>query len=456
METIIKINDFVNGIVWGVPIMLLILGTGVYYTVRLGFIQFRHPVWLVKQTIVKAFQKKDEGPTAPGELTSFQAAMTSVSAIVGSGNIAGAATAIVMGGPGALIWMILAAFVGMATKFAEIALGIKYRKVHEDGTVSGGAMYYLSEGLHQKWLGILFSILVIPFAFVISGVVDTNTIALTLNERYSVPTLVTGIVLAVVVGIIVFGGIGRIGHVCEVVAPFMGGAYILAGLLIIIVHITEVPHAIAEILIAAFNPRAATGGIVGSIFVCMRYGIARGIYSNEAGLGTAAMVHCGAKVNDPIEQAVWGPVEVFLDTVFICSVTGIAIVLSGLWNSGLDGAVLTMRAFDQLLPGGIGGFICLASVVLFGFSCLISYYTYAERAGEYIFGQKIKPIIKALWVVIILIGSQSTLGFAWDLVDTFNGLMIIPNLIGIILLSNEAVKMKNDYFKRNNVEKIKK
>ena len=356
----------------------------------------------------------------------------------------------------ALIWMILAAFVGMATKFAEIALGIKYRKVHEDGTVSGGAMYYLSEGLHQKWLGILFSILVIPFAFVISGVVDTNTIALTLNERYSVPTLVTGIVLAVVVGIIVFGGIGRIGHVCEVVAPFMGGAYILAGLLIIIVHITEVPHAIAEILIAAFNPRAATGGIVGSIFVCMRYGIARGIYSNEAGLGTAAMVHCGAKVNDPIEQAVWGPVEVFLDTVFICSVTGIAIVLSGLWNSGLDGAVLTMRAFDQLLPGGIGGFICLASVVLFGFSCLISYYTYAERAGEYIFGQKIKPIIKALWVVIILIGSQSTLGFAWDLADTFNGLMIIPNLIGIILLSNEAVKMKNDYFKRNNVEKIKK
>ena len=186
VETIVKINEVVNGIVWGVPIMLLILGTGIYYTIRFGFIQFRHPVWLVKQTIVKAFQKKDEGPTVPGELTSFQAAMTSVSAIVGSGNIAGAATAIVMGGPGALIWMILAAFVGMATKFAEIALGVKYRKVHEDGTVSGGAMYYLSEGLHQKWLGMLFSILVIPFAFVISGIVDTNTIALTLNERYSV------------------------------------------------------------------------------------------------------------------------------------------------------------------------------------------------------------------------------------------------------------------------------
>ena len=256
METLIKINDFVNGIVWGVPIMLLILGTGVYYTVRFGFMQFRHPAWLVKQTIIKAFKKKDEGPTAQGELTSFQAAMTSVSAIVGSGNIAGAATAIVMGGPGALVWMILAAFVGMATKFAEIALGIKYRKIHKDGTVSGGAMYYLADGLHQKWLGILFSILVIPFAFVISGVVDTNTIALTLNERYSIPTVVTGVILAVLVGIIVFGGIGRIGHVCEVVAPFMGGAYILAGLLIMIVHITQVPGAIVEIITAAFNPKA--------------------------------------------------------------------------------------------------------------------------------------------------------------------------------------------------------
>lgn len=446
MDAVIAINDFINGIVWGVPVLLLILGTGVFFTIRLGFIQFRHPVWLVKQTIVKAFSKKDTKPAAPGELTSFQAAMTSVSAIVGSGNIAGAATAIVCGGPGALVWMIFAAFVGMATKFAEIALGIKYRKIHEDGSVSGGAMYYLADVLKQKWLGMLFSILVIPFAFVISGVVDTNTIALTLNERYAIPTYVTGVVLAVLVGIIVFGGISRIGHVCEVVAPFMGGAYILSGLVIIILHITEVPDALATILTAAFTPKAITGGAVGSIFVCMRYGIARGIYSNEAGLGTAAMVHCGAKVEHPIEQAVWGPVEVFLDTVFICSVTGLAIVISGLWNSGYDGAVLTMRAFDALLPGGIGGFICLGAVVLFGFSCLISYYTYAERAGEYLFGAKCKPIIKVLWIIMIMVGSQSTLGFAWDLADTFNGLMIVPNLVGIILLSNEVVKLEKDYF----------
>ena len=447
MDIFLKINEFVNSIVWGVPGMLLILGTGIFYTIRLGYIQFRHPVWLLKQTIVKAFQKKDDGPTPPGELTSFQAAMTSVSAIVGSGNIAGVATAIVMGGPGALVWMILTAFIGMATKFAEISLGIKYRKVHADGTVSGGTMYYLAEGLHQKWLGVLFSILIIPCAFIISGVVDSNTIALAIHERYSVPPVVTGIVLACLVGLIVFGGTRRVGYVCEIIAPVMGGAYILVGLLITVVHIKQVPGAIAEIVNAAFHPKAATGGLVGSIFVCMRYGVARGIFSNEAGLGTAAMAHCGAKVNHPIEQAAWGPVEVFLDTVFVCSVTGIAVVLSGLWDSGLDGAVLTMRAFDVLLPGGIGGFICLASVFLFGFSCLISYYTYAERASAYIFGKNVKPVIKTLWIAAILVGSQSTLGMVWDLADTVNGLMMIPNLAGIILLSNEVVKMKNEYFK---------
>lgn len=445
MDTIVAINDFVNGIVWGVPILILILGTGIYYTIRLGFLQFRHPAYIFRETVVKAFKKKDDG-TVVGELTSFQAAMVSVSAIVGSGNIAGVATAIVLGGPGAIVWMVLAAFVGMATKFAEIALGVRYRAVHQDGTVSGGAMYYLADGLGQKWLGVLFSILVIPFAFVISGVVDTNTIALTLNERYSVPTLATGIFLAVLTGIIVFGGIKRIGYACSLVAPFMGGAYIIAGLSIIFTHLPQIPGAFVQILEGAFNPAAVTGGTIGSILTCMRYGIARGIYSNEAGLGTAAMVHCGAKVDNPIDQALWGPVEVCLDTVFICTVTSLAIVVSGLWIGGqYDGAVLTMRAFDKLLPGGIGGFICLGAVLLFGFSCLISYYTYAERAAEYLFGAKSKQVVKLFWVVTILIGSQSTLGFAWDLADTFNGLMIIPNLVGIILLSGQVVDMERHY-----------
>lgn len=450
---IVAANDFVNGIVWGVPLLVLIFATGIYFTVRLGFFQFRHPAFLVKETIVKAFRKKDSDSTAPGELTSFQAAMTSVAAIVGSGNIAGVATALVMGGPGALVWMLLAALIGMATKFAEVTLGLRYRQVHPDGSVSGGAMYYLSLGLKQKWLGILFSVLVIPYAFVISAVVDTNSIALALQERWQVPTLATGIVLALLTAAVVFGGLKRIGHVSAVLAPFMGGLYILGGIAVILLNITQVPQAIVTIFRCAFTPAAATGGVVGSIFVCMRYGIARGIYSNEAGLGTAAMVHSGAKVDHPVEQGVWGAVEVFLDTVLVCSVTALTIVLSGLWNSGLDGAALTMRAFDKMLPGNVGGLICLASIILFGFSCLISFYTYAERAAEYIFGGSSKLVIKLLWIAMIVIGSQTTLGFAWDLADTINGLMIIPNLIGLLFLSNEVVKLKKDYFRRAGVER---
>lgn len=446
METIIKINDFVNGIVWGVPLLVLIFAVGVYYTIRLGGIQFTHPRFLIRETVVKAFRKTDNNTHAEGELTSFQAAMTSVAAIVGSGNIAGVATAIVVGGPGALFWIIIAALVGMASKFAEIALGIKYREKDAEGVMIGGAMYYLSKGLKQKWLGILFSVLVIPFAFVISGVVDTNTIALTLYDYFSVPTLVTGIVLAAVTGVIVFGGVKRIGYVCAVVAPFMGGAYVLAGLLIIILNIQLLPGAIVEVIRGAFTPTSLAGGAVGSVFVCIKSGVARGAYSNEAGLGTAAMIHAGAKVNHPIEQAVWGPVEVFLDTIVVCTISALAIVMSGLWTSGLDGATLTVAAFEKLLPGRIGAYICIGSVILFGFSCLISYYTYAERAVEFIFGSGSKIIVKILWVLIILVGSQTTLGFAWDLADTCNGLMIIPNLIGLLLLSGEVVKLKKEYF----------
>ena len=441
-----KINDWINNIVWGVPVLLLILGTGLFYTIRLGFLQFRHPILLLQESVVKAFRKKDSGQPKPGEMTSFQAAMTSVGAIVGSGNIAGIATAIVIGGPGALVWTILAAFVGMATKFAEITLGIRYREIHEDGSVSGGAMYYLARGLKQKWLGILFSVLVIPYAFVISAVVDTNTIALSLNDQFGIPTFATGIVLALLAAIVIFGGIKRIGKASAVIAPFMGGLYVLAGIAVIVLHLPQVPAALYEIVAGAFHPSAITGGAVGSIFICMRYGIARGIYSNEAGLGTAAMVHCGAQVDHPVEQAVWGPVEVFLDTVLVCTVTALTIVLSGLWNSGLDGAVLTARAFEAMLPGKIGSWICIASVVLFGFTCLISFYAYAERASEYIFGPKSKFVVKLLWIAAIFVGSQTTLGVAWDLADTINGLMIIPNLVGLLLLSGEVVKLKKEYF----------
>lgn len=447
MEILIEVNDVINGIVWGVPLLVLIFATGVYFTVRLNFFQFRHPILLFKNTVVKAFRKKDNKSHAPGEITSFQAAMTSVAAIVGSGNIAGVATALVAGGPGALLWMIVAAMFGMASKFAEITLGIQYREIHSDGTVSGGAMYYLEKGLKQKWLGILFAILVIPFAFVISGVVDTNTIVATLYDHFHVPTLVTGVILAILVGIVVFGGGKRIGSVCSVVAPFMGAAYVLAGLTLILVNITSVPAAIAEVVKCAFTPTALAGGAVGSVFMCIKNGVARGMYSNEAGLGTAAMVHCGAKVDHPAEQGIWGPVEVFLDTILVCTITALAIVLSGLWKTGeFDGASLTVAAFQKMLPGNVGFWISIGAVVLFGFSCLISYYVYAEQAATFIFGERSRRIIRFAWVLTVFIGSQSTLGVVWDLADTFNGLMIIPNLIGILLLSNEVVRLKKSYF----------
>ena len=446
MELLMQINSWVNNIVWGVPVLLLILGTGIFYTIRLGFFQFRNPVFLFKETVLKAFKKKDPEDRKPGEMTSFQAAMTSVGAIVGSGNIAGVATAIVLGGPGALVWMVLAALFGMATKFAEVTLGVKYREINKDGSIGGGAMYYLAKGLKAKWLGILFSILVIPYAIVISAVVDTNTISLAVHDWFQVPTWVTGAVLAVAAAIIIFGGITRVGKASEIIAPFMGGMYILAGIAVIFLNLPQLPEALVQIIQGAFNPQAITGGAVGSIFVVMRYGIARGIYSNEAGLGTAAMVHCGAKVDHPVEQGVWGAVEVFLDTVLVCTVTALTIVLSGLWNTGLDGAVLTMRAFEAMLPGTIGAWICLLSIILFGFTCLISFYTYAERASVYIFGEKSKFIVKVIWVIMIFVGSQTTLGFAWDLADTINGLMIIPNLIGLLLLSGQVAKLKKEYF----------
>ena len=276
----------------------------------------------------------------------------------------------------------------------------------------------------------------------------TNANGITRIEN-RIPTIVTGIVLAVITGVIVLGGAKRVGYVCAVVAPFMGGAYLIAGLFIIILHIGQVPAALGTIIKAAFNPAAATGGVIGSILVTMKMGVARGMYSNEAGLGTAAMVHSPAQVSEPSEQGVWGPMEVFLDTIVVCTITALAIVMSGLWTSGLEGATLTVNAFRAMLPGDIGYWIAIGSVILFGFSCLISYFDYATQAAEYLFGEKSKLVIKILWVVAIVVGSQTTLGFVWDLADTFNGLMIIPNLIGLLLLSNEVVKEKKQYFQEN-------
>jgi AGCS family alanine or glycine:cation symporter len=449
MELFESINGAVNDFVWGVPAIVLIMGVGLYLTIRLKGVQFRDWGFLIKETYGKTFSKakEEDAEKKEGEITSFQAAMASVSAVVGSGNVAGVATAIVAGGPGALFWMIVAAIVGMATKFAEIALGIKYREKAEDGTMVSGPMYYVSKGLHLPWLGTIVSILFLFFSIVISAVVDTNSIALAFNEAFGIPPIVMGIILAVITGIIIFGGIKRIGEVCGLLAPFMAGAYLLFGLIIIITHIGQLPGAIALIVKAAFDPQAALGGAAGiTITTAMGKGMARGIFSNEAGVGSAAVTHGAATVSCPGEQAVWGPLEVFVDTIVVCTISGLAIVLSGLWDTGLDGAALTMAAFRTLLPGNWGQYIVLGALLLFGFSCLITYYNYMEKGWISLFGIKGKVIVKYLWLIFIVIGSYSTLGFVWDLADTCNGLIIIPNLIALAILAKQVVECKDEFW----------
>lgn len=450
MDTIVAINDAINGFVWGAPCIILIVGVGLFLTIRLKGIQFRNWGFMFSQTYKKAFSKAGKNSSAgDGECTSYQAAMASVSAVVGSGNIAGIATAIVVGGPGALFWMLVAAAVGMATKYAEIGLGVKYRKKMDDGSYAGGPMYYLAEGLHAPWLGKIVAVLFLFFSIVISAVVDTNTMSGALNESFGLNPLIAGVIFAVLTGIVIFGGMSRIGEVCGALSPFMAGAYLLCGLLVIVLHIGQVPAALALIVQSAFNPSAAFGGAAGvSVLTVMRYGMARGIFSNEAGIGSAAVTHASAAVKEPAEQAIWGPFEVFVDTGIVCTISGLTIVLSGLWDTGLDGVALTMNAFRTLLPGNWGQYVVLGASILFGFSCLITYYNYVEKASMALFGPKCKLAVKFVWVVFIIIGSYSTLGFVWDLADTCNGLIIIPNLIGLVFLSKEVVKMKDDFYDR--------
>lgn len=444
MSFITKANEFLNGIVWGPYMIGLLLFTGIVLTIRLHFIQVFNFSYILRNTIGKMFRKPTSGE---GDISSGQAGLTAIAAVVGTGNIAGVATAIAMGGPGAVFWMWVSAFFGMATKFSEIALGIKYREKRADNTYSGGAMYYLDKGMHNKFMAYFFSVMVLITYFIMGAIVDTNSMVLSLEEQWGFQPLISGIVLSFLAGIVILGGIKRMGKVCEILAPFMGGLYILAGIFILLLNIRQLPAALFLIIKSAFTPVAAAGGFVGStIATTVKMGFARGMFSNEAGMGSSPIIHSSATVNHPVEQGIWGVAEVFVDTFLICSITGITIVMSGEWLTGVSGPALTMRAFNALLPGNIGSYIVMGSAVLFGYSCLISANFYCERAGEYLFGSKVILPIRILWVIFIVIGSVGGLEFVWDLADTANGLMAIPNLIGLLVLSKTAVNLKNDFF----------
>ena len=437
-----QVNDVINNLIWGVPGLILILFTGLFLTVKLKFFQFFYLGFFIRNTV---FENFNFDKSSLGELKSFKAAMVSVSAMVGSGNIAGVATAVVLGGPGALFWMIIAALIGMATKFTEICLSMKYRLIEYGEYKNGGPMYYFERRLGYKWLGVLYAVFTLFYAFVITAIVDSNTISLSFYDFFGIETWITGVVLALFTAAVILGGVKQIGNVCNALAPFMAFAYLFSGFFIIILNIELLPDALILIVKSAFNPAAYTGGTVGTIMVAMRYGISRGIFSNDAGLGVAGIIHASAKNNNPVRQAIWGPVEVLIDTILICGMSGIIIVLSGLWNKGLDGGSLAVSAFESLLPG-FGQYICIFALFFFGFSCIISFYVYVEKAGKYLFKDRGVLFLKILWILMVFIGSQSTLGFVWNLADTVNGLMMIPNLITLAYLSNEVVELKNAYF----------
>ena len=452
MDKIYSINDKLNEIVWGPYMIFLLVGVGIFLTIRLKGIQFGKFGYIIKNTIGKAF-KNSEGE---GSISSAKAGLTSIAAVVGTGNIAGVATAVAIGGPGAVFWMWVSAIFGMATKFSEITLGIYFREKKDDGTYSGGAMYYIEKGLHSKILASFFAVMVIIAYFVVGAIVDTNSICISVHAQFGIPTIATGIAFSILTAIVILGGITRIGDVCQWLTPFMCGIYVIAGLAVIVLNIREVPSAIGEIFKGAFTPAGATGGFAGTTFMIMvTKGMARGLFSNEAGLGSSTIIHSSAIVKHPVEQGIWGATEVFVDTLVVASITGLSIVISGAWKTGLDGAALTMKAFEMALPGKIGSYIVMLSAILFGYSCLISANYYCEKAAEYLFGKHSAIPIRIVWCIFIVIGSIGGLKFVWDLADTCNGLMAIPNLIALLILSPIVVKLTKEYFQQVNNKKDK-
>ncbi len=447
MEAIMKINSFINGIVWGPPMLVLIVGAGLFLSSKTGFFSLRKLGYILKNTLLKMFSKESKGE---GEVTAFQAVATALAATVGTGNIAGVATAIAAGGPGAIFWMWFAAVLGMTTKYAEVVLAVNFREKTSDGRFVGGPMYYINNGLGWKWLAVIFAIFGMLAAFGIGNMVQSNSVAAALESSFSITPLMTGVVLAVITALVIIGGIKRIGAFTEKLVPFMAAIYILGGLIIIVMNASKIPAALALIFSSAFTGKAAVGGFAGATIArAMRYGIARGVFTNEAGLGSAPIAHAAATTDHPVRQGLWGVFEVFADTLVICSITALAIVTSGVWESGLTGAALTTEAFNASLPGG--GYIVSIGIVLFAFSTIVGWEYYGERCAEYLFGPKANMVYRILWIPFVVIGAIGGLEFVWDLADTLNGLMAIPNLIGVLALSGTVFKLTKEFFAKEKI-----
>ncbi len=443
MEFFMELNSKINSLVWGPYMLVLIVGTGIYLTARTNFISIAKLGYVLKNTLFKMFDRKVAGE---GEITPFQAVATALAATIGTGNIAGVATAIAIGGPGAVFWMWISALFGMATKFGEVVLAIQYREKTPDGRFVGGPMYYIEKGLGMKWLAMIFAFFGAVAAFGIGNMVQGNSVAAAMEASFNIPTWLSGIVIAAAAAAVILGGLKRIATVTEKLVPFMAAFYIIGAIVILVIKAADIPAAFALIFSHAFSPTAAVGGFAGStVMMAARFGVARGVFSNEAGLGSAPIAHAAATTDNPVRQGLWGIFEVFMDTLVVCSMTALSIIVTGVWQTGETGAALTTSAFNAGLPGP-GGIIVAIGVLLFAFSTILSWSYYGERCAEYLLGSKVNMIYRVLWIPFIVIGSIGGLTVIWDIADTLNGLMAIPNLIGLLGLSGLVIKLTKDFF----------
>ncbi|WP_432738309.1 alanine/glycine:cation symporter family protein [Maridesulfovibrio sp. FT414] len=431
----------VGAFAWGPPMLVLLVGTGIWLTFALRGLQFRKLWYALYLALIKRKEETDE----PGDITHFQALMTALSATVGTGNIAGVATAIAVGGPGALFWMWITGLVGMATKYAEAVLAVKYREVDENGEMSGGPMYYISKGLKMPWLGTAFAICASVAAFGIGNMVQSNSVADAIEATYSISPFVTGIILMVCTAAVILGGIKKIGQVTGFFVPvmilfYMGGAsYIILG------KIAEVPAALTLIIEQAFSPTAAVGGFAGStIMLAIRMGVARGVFSNESGLGSAPIAAAAAQTKSPVTQALVSMTQTFIDTLIVCTMTGLVLILTGVWSNGATGAELTTLGFAAGFSGG--EHVVTIGLVLFAYSTILGWSYYGEKSIEYLLGVKAVLPYRIAFICFVGIGAVAKLSLVWNISDTLNGLMAIPNLIGLLLLTPVVVAETRKYF----------
>ena len=448
MELLRAINTAINDIVWGPVMLTLLIGTGLFLSVKTGFLQFRRFGYMLKNTICGVFSKNQHQKDAAG-VSPFQAVATAMAGTIGTGSIAGLSTAIVAGGPGAVFWMWISALLGMITKYAEIVLSLKYREKNDKGEWVGGPMYYIKNGLGLKWLAALFAVFAMIACLGTGNATQSNSIAVAIESTFHVDPWITGIVLVVIAAAVILGGMRRIASVNEKLVPFMAVFFVGCSVAALILNIGKVPAAFALIFREAFHFRAAAGGAAGyGILVAMHYGFARGVFSNEAGLGSAPMAHAASSAKDPVRQGLWGMFEVFFTTIVICTLSALIILTSGLWETGaLDGAALSIASFDSILPG-IGRVIVTLSTIFFALSTLLGWAYYGEVSVSYLFKNSKWAVLiyRIVYVAVSFVGAVGSLDLIWSIAETMNGLMAIPNLIGVVGLCGVVTKLTKEHF----------